>query len=157
MALIDRSVLLLMLLACSGCVTDQFGASTAATPGQPAITITRSDDFTYRAAAASVEINGKPVATLSAGRTYTGTVPPGPAVLKVSAWSAPIGLANHRLPSGSTSYRFTVESGKSYSFVISPRGEPAAIDITHDGSSSNSSSGEAVEGTGGAFQIAAAQ
>jgi hypothetical protein len=159
MAFIHRSVLLLMLLGCSGCITDQSSAPTAATPGQPAITITRSDDLTYRAAAASVEINGKSVATLAAGRSYTGTLPPGPAVLKVSAWSAPIGLANHRLPSGSTSYRFTVESGKSYSFVISPRGEPAASDITHDGSgsSSSSSSGEAVEGTGGAFQIAAAQ
>jgi len=155
MALIDRSVLLLMLLACSGCVTDQFGASTAATPGQPAITITRSDDFTYRAAAASVEINGKPAAMLSAGRSYTGTLPPGPAVLKVSAWTAPIGVASHRLPSGSTSYRFNVESGKSYSFVISPRGEPAAIDITHDGG--GGSSNEAVEGGGGAFQISTAQ
>ena len=157
MVLIHRSALLLMLLACGGCVTDQFGASSAATPGQPSITISRSDDLTYRAAAASVEINGKSVATLAAGRTYTGTVPPGPAVLKVSAWSAPIGLATHRLPSGSTSYRFTVESGKSYSFVISPRGEPAALAVNQDGSGNTSSSGEAVEGTGGAFQIATAQ
>ena len=144
-----------MLLACGGCVTDQLGASSDATPGQPSITISRSDDLTYRAAAASVEIDGKLVATLAAGRTYTETVPPGPAVLKVSAWSAPLGLATHRLPAGSTSYRFTVESGKSYSFVISPRGEPAVSDTAHNGG--GSSSGEAVEGTGGAFQIAAAQ
>ena len=109
MALIYRSALMFMLLACGGCVTDQLGASSDATPGQPSITISRSDDLTYRAAAASVEINGKSVATLAAGRTYTGTVPPGPAVLKVSAWSAPLGLATHRLPAGSTSYRFTVE------------------------------------------------
>ena len=109
MVLIYRSALLFMLLACGGCVTDQFGASSDAAPGQASITISRSDDFTDRAAAASVEINGKSVATLAAGRTYTGTVPPGPAVLKVSAWSAPFGLATHRLPAGSTSYRFTVE------------------------------------------------
>ena len=38
-------------------------------------------------------------------------------------------MASHRLPSGSTSYRFNVESGKSYSFVISPRSEPAAKDV----------------------------
>ena len=157
MVLIYRSALLFMLLACGGCVTDQFGASSDAAPGQASITISRSDDFTYRAAAASVEINGKSVATLAAGRTYTGTVPPGPAVLKVSAWSAPFGLATHRLPAGSTSYRFTVESGKSYSFVISPRGEPAALDTVHDDSGGAGSSGEAVEGTGGAFQIATAQ
>lgn len=155
MVLVYRSALLFTLLASSGCVTDQFGASNGATPGQPSISVTRSDDFTYRAAAASVEINGKSVATLAAGRSYTGTLPPGPAVLKVSAWSAPIGLASHRLPSGSTSYRFTVESGKSYSFVISPRGESAAVDITHD--AAGSGSGEAVEDSGGAFQIAAAQ
>ena len=155
MALIYRSILLLMLLACGGCMTDQLGPPTvAATPGQPSITVSRSDDFSYRAAAASVEINGKQVATLAAGRSYNGTLPPGPAVLKVSAWTAPISVGSHRLPSGSTSYRFNVESGKSYSFVISPRSEPAANDIAHDAAGG---AGEATEGGGGAFQIACAQ
>ena len=153
MALVFRLILLLMLLACGGCMTDQLGPpSAAATPGQPSITITRSDDFGYRAAAASVEINGEEVAMLAAGRSYNGTLPPGPAVLKVSAWTAPIGMGTNRLPSGSTSYRFNVESGKSYSFVISPRSEPAANDIAHD-----AAAGEATEGGGGAFQIAMAQ
>ena len=120
MALIYRSALLLILLACGGCVTDQFGASNAAAPGQPSITISRSDDFTYRAAAASVEINGKPVATLAAGRIYTGTCPLDPPCLKSlpgrrrSAWRA---IACHPAAPATAS----TSSGKSYSFVISPR------------------------------------
>ena len=155
MARVYRSILLLMLLACGGCVTDQLGPpSAAATSRQPSLTITRSDDISYRAAAASVEINGEEVATLAAGRSYTTTLPPGPAVLKVSAWTAPISMASHRLPSGSTSYRFNVESGKSYSFVISPRGEPAPNDITHD---ATAGSAEEIEGGGGVFQIALGQ
>lgn len=147
--------MLLILLACGGCITDQFGPPTvASTPGQPSITVSRSDDLSYRAAAATVEIDGEQVATLAAGRSYTGTVPPGPAVLKVSSWTAPISVGSHRLPSGSTSYRFNVETGKSYSFVISPRSEPAPNDISHD---APGSAGEATEGGGGAFQIAMAQ
>ena len=152
MVLLSRLILLLTLLACGGCVTDQFGPpNAAATTGQPSITITRSDDFGYRAAAASVEINGNEVAMLAAGRSYSGTVPPGHAVLKVSAWTASTSMGTNRLPSGSTSYRFNVQSGKSYSFVISPRSAPAANDVAHEGA------GEATEDGGGAFQIAFAQ
>lgn len=153
MALVSRSILLLTLLACGGCMTDQLGPpGVAATPGQTSITVSRSDDVTFRAAAASVEINGKQVATLAAGRSYNGTLPPGPAVLKVSAWTAPISVGSHRLPSGNSSYRFNVESGKSYSFVISPRSEPVASDTAHDAADVP---GAATEGGGGAFQIAA--
>ncbi len=152
MALVFRLISLFMLLACGGCITDQLGLpSAAATPGQPSITITRSDDFGYRAAAASVEINGEEVAMLAAGRSYNGTLTPGRAVLKVSAWTAPLGMGTNRLPSGSTSYRFNVQSGKSYSFVISPRSAPESSDVAHEGA------GEATEGGGGAFQIALAQ
>jgi hypothetical protein len=152
---IGRPIVLLMLLACAGCVSDQSPApGVAAGPGQATVTITRSsDDLTFMSAAANVELNGKPIAMLALGRSYTGSLPPGPAVLKVSAWSAPLGMANHRLPSGSTSYRFTVEPGKSYSFIVSPRGEVAA----HDAHDAAAASGEATEGGGGPFQIAAAQ
>lgn len=144
-----------MLLACGGCITDQLGPPTAAsTPGQTSITVARSDDVGYRAAAANVEINGKQVTTLAAGRSYTGTLPLGSVVLKVSAWTAPISVGSHRLPSGSTSYRFSVETGKSYSFVITPRDEPAANNVAHDVADS---AGEATEGGGGPFQIAMAQ
>jgi hypothetical protein len=151
---IHRLILLSTLLACGGCVTDDIGPPTiASTPGQTSITITRSDDVNYRSAAANVEINGKQVTTLAAGRSYTGALPAGSVVLKVSAWTAPISVGSHRLPSGSSSYRFSVESGKSYSFIISPRSEPAPNDVAHD----TASSGEATEGGGGAFQIAMAQ
>lgn len=152
---IHRSISLLMLFACSGCITDQLDPPTVgSTTAQTSITITRSDDDSYRAAAADVEIDGKQVATLAAGRSYTGPLSPGSVVLKVSAWTAPISVGSHRLPSGSTSYRFSVQSGKSYSFVISPRGEPAPNDVALG---APGSSGEATESGGGAFQIAMTQ
>jgi hypothetical protein len=87
------------------------------------------------------------------GRTYTGSLGPGPAVLKVSAWTPSLGMASHRLPAGSTSYRLNVEAGKSYSFVISPRAEP----VPQDATGSTGSTGETTEGGGGPFLIAASQ
>jgi len=143
-----------MLLACSGCITDQFAASpSATTQGEGTLTISRSDDLTYGSAAASVELNGKQIATLAMGRTYSGSVPAGPAILKVSAWTAPSGMAAHRLPQGSMTYRFNIEAGKSYSFVISPRVEQQPAEA---GGNNNANNAEATEGGGGAFVIAAA-
>jgi hypothetical protein len=150
---------LLLLLACGGCVTDEFmpvsfgGMSVhpnneAAQSEQGKISIVRSsDDVSYMSAAASVEINGKEVATLAHGRSYAGHLPPGPATIKVSAWDGIPGMAS-RLPSGSTTYKFNVEAGKSYSFIISPRREEMPHDVL-DGTK------VATEGRGGPFQIAA--
>jgi len=168
MALICRSLALIMLLGMSlglsGCITDQLMPSSAsASSAQATVTISRSDDMTFRAAAASVELNGKPIATLAAGRSYTAQLPAGSAVIKVSAWTAPISIGSHRLPSGSTSYRFNVEAGKTYSFTISPRTTPAtqeaSADIAHDSvSDATGSTGAATtEGSGGPFQIAVTQ
>jgi hypothetical protein len=154
MGLIGRSIALVMLLALGGCITDQLTPSTSAgAQGQATISISRSDDLTYGPAVASVELNGKQIATLAMGRTYTDSLSPGPAVLKVSAWTPSLGFANHRLPAGSTSYRFNVEAGKSYSFVISPRAEPVAQNAT----GSVGGTGETTEGGGGPFLIAAGQ
>jgi hypothetical protein len=152
MAHFFRAVVLVALLACGGCVTDLWGSPPpAATAGQATITITRSaDDLSYMAAAATVELNGKEVAMLAMGRTYADTLSPGPAVIKVSAWSDPSGMASRRLPQGSTSYRFNVEAGKSYSFVVSPRTASA----THNTSTVTD---ESIEGAGGPFKIAASQ
>ena len=166
MAPIRRSLALVtlfgMLLGLGGCITDQLMPSSASASGaaQATVTISRSDDLTYRAAAASIEVNGKPMATLAAGRTYTGQLPAGPAVIKVSAWTAPISIGSHRLPSGSASYRFNVEAGKTYSFTISPRSTPATQeagrDTAHDNASDATGSigGATTEGSGGPFQIA---
>lgn len=157
MTTISRAFALLLLLACGGCVTDElmpvsFGGASAAGNGsaqseQGKISIVRSsDDLSYMSAAASVELNGKEVATLALGRSYSGPVPPGPATIKVSAWNGVPGMAK-RLPSGSTTYKFNVEAGKSYRFVISPRREELPHDLL-DGTK------VATEGSGGPFQIA---
>jgi len=152
MALIARSILLVLLLCCSGCITDQFAASpSTTTQGEGTLTISRSDDLTYGSAAASVELNGKQIATLAMGRTFTGSVPAGAAVLKVSAWTVTLGIAAHRLPQGSTTYRFNIEAGKSYSFVVSPRVEQPP---TAEAPSKNNVNAEAADGGGGAFVIA---
>jgi len=168
---ISRSLVIVMLVGMlpglGGCITDQLlmpSASAASGAAQATVTISRSDDFTYRAAAASIELNGKPLANLAAGRSYTGQLPAGPAVIKISAWSAPISIGSHRLPSGSTSYRFNAEAGKTYNFTISPRSTPVTPQETDGGTAHDSaidvtgSIGEPItEGSGGPFQIAVAQ
>jgi hypothetical protein len=166
---ISRSLVIVMLVGMlpglGGCITDQLMPSSAAASGaaQATVTISRSDDLAFRAAAASVELNGKSLTTLAAGRTYTGQLPAGQAVIKVSAWTAPISIGSHRLPSGSTSYRFNVEAGKTYSFTISPRTTPAtqeaSADTAHDSVSdaTGSTSAAVTEGSGGPFQISVTQ
>ena len=171
MAPVSRLLAIIMLLSIlpglGGCITDQLmmpSSAAASGSAQATITISRSDDLSFRAAAASVEVNGKALTTLAAGRTYTGQLPAGPAVIKVSAWTAPISIGSHRLPSGSTSYRFNVEAGKTYSFTISPRSTPATTQEANVGTAHDSaidvtgSIGEPItEGSGGPFQIAVMQ
>jgi hypothetical protein len=140
---IRRSIVPLMMLACGGCVTDQSPSSTASTASQARITISRSNDVAAFAPAANVDLNGSHVATLAQGRSYSSQLPPGPAVLSVSAWSTTIGGLGNRVPKGSATLHFEAEAGKSYSFIISPRGESVAV------AGSNASEG-------GPFQIAAA-
>jgi len=88
---------------------------------------------------ASVELNGIRIASLGRGETYTSGAAPGPAVLTVSTWSSP----------GASSYRFTIEPGKTYRFTVSPRGANMAAGMAAG------LIGQALEG-GGAFEIAPA-
>jgi hypothetical protein len=128
-----------VLLACGGCITDQSASSSGP---QATITISRPGGGEYTATVASVELNGSHIVNLTHGRSYTGPVSPGPAVLKVSAWSAspetpwlaPFAATRNQASAGSASYRFNVEPGKSYSFVISPREvSPTAGGALRDG------------------------
>jgi len=101
----------------------------------------------YLAAAASVDVNGERVANLGRGQSYTGAVVSGPAIVTVSAWSAP----------GQSSYRFTVEPGKSYRLLVTPRGEPLAAGVAGAAVAGPFAglATEAAEG-GGPFQVAPA-
>jgi hypothetical protein len=133
-----HAILLLPLAFLAGCMTDQPMPSVKPiAAGQASITITRTSDTLYFAAPATVELNGTKIASLGVGEAYTGGVGRGPAVLTVSAWSAP----------GSSSYRFAVEPGKSYRFTVSPRTEPMLAGMV------GGLIGQAIEG-GGPFQVA---
>lgn len=141
MVRLPHLVVIALALACAACNTDSTQIpSVAAVPGQASLTITRSSDLMYMGAPAAVDLNGARIADLSVGQSYSGNVPPGMAVLAVSAWSAP----------GSSSLRFNLEPGKSYRFVVTPRGAQMAAGMA------GGIVGQAVEG-GGPFQIAAAQ
>lgn len=91
------------------------------------------------AAPASVDMNGARIADLGVGQSYSGPIQPGMATLTVSAWSSP----------GQSSFRFNAEPGKSYRFVVGPRGESMAAGMA------GGLIGQGMEG-GGPFQIAPA-
>lgn len=111
---------LALLLAVAGCTMDSVVPSAVAPPpGQASLNITRSSSLIYAAALASVDVNGARVADLGVGQSYMGVVRSGPAVLTVSAWSSP----------GSSSFRFTVEPGNSYRFVVTPRIENTMVGV----------------------------
>lgn len=139
-----RSLVLATLVLLGGCAT---GGSTPPTsvnaattrptaPGQATISISRTNEFAGSAATASVELNGAKIASIGNGESYTGGIAPGPAVVSVSAWSSP----------GASTTRFTAEPGKTYRFMVTPRGENFAAGMI------GGLVGQAVEG-GGPFEI----
>ena len=139
MGWVFRFVLLLPLAVLAGGATDGATPSEYVAQGQASISITRSSDLLYVAISASVELNGIKIASLGRGETYTSGAAPGPAALTVSTWSSP----------GASSYRFTIEPGKTYRFTVSPRGANMAAGMAAG------LIGQALEG-GGAFEIAPA-
>src|SRR5690606_8558257 len=87
-----RAILLLAILFITGCTQTTSAppaVSVAPAPGQAAVTITRSGSLLYAGAPASVDLNGARVASLGVGQSWSGSVPPGNAVITVSAWSSP--------------------------------------------------------------------
>jgi hypothetical protein len=108
---------LALLLAVAGCTTDSIAPSAVVSaPGQASLTITRSHDLVAVAAPASVDVNGAKFADLALGQSYSGTIRPGPTVLTVTCWCGP----------GRYNVKFNAEPGRSYSFLVSPRGEQVA-------------------------------
>jgi hypothetical protein len=129
------SLLPVVLLA--GCVTGgALQSSRPTAPGEATLSITRSDDLMYSGAPVTVELNGAKIASIGRGETYTGGIAPGPAVVSVSAWSSP----------GASHQRFTAVPGKTYRFMVTPRGENFTASLV------GGVVGAAVEG-GGAFDI----
>jgi hypothetical protein len=113
-------------------------AAYAAPPaGKTAVSITRSNDMLYFGSSASVEINGRKVASLGRGETYAGDIAPGPTVVNVSSWSSP----------GVSSYSFNAQRGKTYRLTVKPHGSNFAAAMV------GGLVGQAVEGHG-QFEIA---
>jgi hypothetical protein len=136
-----RSVGLILALALAGCQTvADAGPPATPAPGQASLTIARSSNPLYLAAAASVDVNGVNFASLPVGGSHTGAIAPGPTVITASAWSAP----------GRYSIRFNAEPGKSYRVVVTPRGAPMLAGMA------GGIVGQVVEG-GGPFQVALAR
>lgn len=133
-----RPSLILLLLALGGCQTTSPQIPAVAPPaGMATITITRSSDLMYFGAPAQIDVNGESVGSLAVGGNYSGSLRPGPVIIATSAWSAP----------GRYSVRFEAEPGKTYRFLISPRGEQMAAGL------GGGLIGQVIEG-GGPFKIA---
>jgi hypothetical protein len=107
-----RSNFTTSLVAMAAIAVSSGQAAYAAPAGRTAVSITRSNDMLYFGSSASVEINGRKVASLGRGETYTGDIAPGPTVVNVSSWSSP----------GVSSYSFNAQWGKSYSLTVKPHG-----------------------------------
>lgn len=129
---------MLLLVLLTGCATG--GSVPSATrpiaPGEATISITRSKEFVASLATATVELNGAKFASLGNGESFTGGIPPGPVVLSATTWDA----------IGATRYSFTAQRGKTYRFVVEPRGENIAAGVI------GGVVGLAIEG-GGPFSI----
>jgi hypothetical protein len=82
-------------------------------PALPAATITivRSQDELYHAIRAVIDLNGRQVATLAPGQTFSQPVPIGPIVITVSAPSLP----------GRSTLRLNADPGSLFQFLITPR------------------------------------
>jgi hypothetical protein len=75
------------------------------------ITIVRSQEELYHAVRVVIDLNGRQVATLAAGQTFSQSVPIGPTVLTVSAPPLP----------GSSMLRFNADPGSLFQLLVTPR------------------------------------
>ena len=110
-------ILLLLSTLLAGCVTDQSVPSALAiSSSQAGITLSRPNAWYGAAVSVDIDANGTKIASLAAGGSYTGPLPPGPVTLTATSWSSP----------GRYTIHFTAIAGKRYAFEISPRSEQFA-------------------------------
>jgi len=82
--------MLLPLALLAGCVTD--GPLTSALPvatSQASITVSRPNGWYGAPVSVDIDANGAKIASLAAGGSYTGPVPPSPVILTATCWSSP--------------------------------------------------------------------
>jgi hypothetical protein len=100
------------------------------------IQITRPAAYMYALPDAYIDVNGTRVTNLPNGGSYKGSVKPGPVTIVVTNWQSP----------GRSVASFRAGPGKTYRFVIEPRGQSLVASVA------GGIIGMAIEG-GGMFQI----
>jgi hypothetical protein len=85
--------------------------------GQASVSFSRPNAWYGAAVPVDIDTNGARLASLAAGGSYTGPLPPGPVILTATSWSSP----------GHHAVRFNAEAGRRYAFEISPRNEQMAV------------------------------
>ncbi len=106
----------LIAICCAGCASQPAALIVATVaPGQAKITIMRTDTpACLIPCLVQIDANGKHLAELGPGQSYTGGVPHGPVTLTLSQ-TADIG--HYKL-------EFNATAGKTYAFEVSQRVEP---------------------------------
>ena len=100
------------------------------------IQITRPSAYMFALPDAYIDVNGTRVTNLENGGSYKGSVKPGPVTIVVTNWQSP----------GRSVASFRAVPGKTYRFVIEPRGQSLVASVA------GGLIGMAIEG-GGMFQI----
>ena len=100
------------------------------------IQITRPGAYMFALPDAYIDVNGTRVTNLANGASYKGSVKPGPVTIVVTNWQSP----------GRSVASFRAVPGKTYRFVIEPRGQSLVASVA------GGIIGMAIEG-GGMFQI----
>jgi hypothetical protein len=117
---IQAIMLLSMLVVLTACVTNDNAPSVMPVGrGQASVTIGRPNTWYGAAVAVDIDANGTKIASLAAGGTYTGPIPPGPVTLTATCWSSP----------GRYTIHFNAEAGKRYDFEVSSRNEQIAASV----------------------------
>jgi hypothetical protein len=115
-----QAITLLMLVALTACVTNDTAPSVLPVArGQASVSISRPNGWYGAAVSVDIDANGTRIASLAAGGSFTGPVPPGPVTLTATTWSSP----------GRYTIRFNAEAGKRYAFEVSARDEQVVAQV----------------------------
>ena len=136
---------LLMLAGLSACVTDDTASTVVpVSRGQASVTISRPNGWYGAAVAVDIDANGVRLASIKAGGSFTGPLPPGPVVLTATCWSSP----------GRYTVRFNAEPGRRYAFEVSARDQQIVVGAAF-GLIGVMADSAINEGNSGAFKITA--
>jgi len=113
-------VVLSMLVGLTACVTNDTAPTVLPVArGQASVTISRPNGWYGAVVAVDIQANGVKFASIPAGGSFTGPVPPGPVTLTATSWSSP----------GRYTIRFNAVAGRQYAFEVSGRDEQVVAGV----------------------------